>query len=492
MRKKLLLLSLLLLGGLVGCEDETLSTFNSGSSTSSSGDVGDEIQILYCSPDGGTTDASGTRESPYDVQYAMNQLKPGGKIVLLEGTYVSSLTIQVSPTIGELYPATSEEEMKVMEPDVVDGEYVDVLFDFSMQPFYSANRGISIDSNYWHIKGFTVTGAGDNGVYIGGNHNIVEDIEVYACRDSGIQLGRSSSSYNSIDQWPSYNLIKNCTSHDNADPSGEDSDGFACKLTTGYGNVFEGCIAYNNIDDGWDLYSKGESGPIGPVTLIDCVAFNNGITTGGVGSSNSDGNGFKLGGENISVAHKVINCIAFDNMACGFTDNSNPGPLYFENCTAFNNGSRDDDGYNFSTCRDVATSLNYYKNCLSFCTGSRVSPITGEVRVANSKDEYKGSADHCLFYNGLSNLYINGIQACDYSVEGLKGQLYELDEVPFVSIESIQPQSSLGTPASKIADVHSEWRDEEGNLDLNGFLQLKEDSPLQTMGADNAPLGANL
>ncbi len=33
----------------------------------------------------------------------------------------------------------------------------------------------------------------------------------------------------------------------------EDADGFAAKLTVGDGNVFDGCISYNNADDGWDL-----------------------------------------------------------------------------------------------------------------------------------------------------------------------------------------------------------------------------------------------
>ena len=37
----------------------------------------------------------------------------------------------------------------------------------------------------------------------------------------------------------------------------EDADGFAAKLTVGDGNVFDGCISYNNADDGWDFFAKG-------------------------------------------------------------------------------------------------------------------------------------------------------------------------------------------------------------------------------------------
>ena len=57
--------------------------------------------------------------------------------------------------------------------------------------------------------------------------------------------------------WPSYNLILNCTSYGNADAGYEDADGFAAKLTVGDGNVFDGCIAHHNADDGWDLIRKG-------------------------------------------------------------------------------------------------------------------------------------------------------------------------------------------------------------------------------------------
>ncbi|MCD8188208.1 MAG: hypothetical protein LUD57_06325 [Ruminococcus sp.] len=36
----------------------------------------------------------------------------------------------------------------------------------------------------------------------------------------------------------------------------ENADGFAAKLTCGEGNVFDGCMSYNNSDDGWDLSTQ--------------------------------------------------------------------------------------------------------------------------------------------------------------------------------------------------------------------------------------------
>ena len=37
-------------------------------------------------------------------------------------------------------------------------------------------------------------------------------------------------------------------------------------------------MAYNNSDDGWDLFAKAATGPIGVVTIQNCIAFRNGFT----------------------------------------------------------------------------------------------------------------------------------------------------------------------------------------------------------------------
>lgn len=469
---------------------EAPSSVAESSSSSSSKDnfTGD----IYVAAKGVYT-ASGTKDSPCNLTRAIEELRPGKTIYMLAGTYSYSSTVAINSTT-EGYPATSKDEMKTLMPAFnTDGSEQKVLFDFSAMPFYSSNRGLSFDSNYWHAKDFEVMGAGDNGVYIGGNHNVIENLDIHDCQDTGLQLGRSSSALNSIEVWPSYNTILNVTSHDNHDPTGEDSDGFACKLTTGVGNVFNGCIAYNNVDDGWDLYTKGESGPIGPVTIENCVAFNNGITAQGVGTANSDGNGFKLGGENIPVQHIVKNCIAFNNLATGFTDNSNPGTIRIENCTSYNNGTRDLDAPNFDLCRDRDTSENYYKNLLSYCSGTRTNPITLTTAPANSKDQYKGTVSYSVFYYGLSTLKFTDIQECDYYVESLRGTLFEPNKAPFVSTVTPQIQSSKNVPATTIADIHTTLRDATThNIKLGDFLKVDSTSDFATMGESSSCLGANL
>lgn len=458
-----------------------------------------EIKDLFAAPNG-TQNGDGSKENPYDFKTAFMTLTPGSTLFLLEGTYKFGSNQKITnypyaEEITDLYNVDNEAGRRTIQPALdASGKEVKVVFDFSVMSFNGNNRGVSLDSNYWTLKDIELFGAGDNGVYIGGNHNIVENLDIHDCQDSGLQLGRKGSSYNSMEDWPSYNLIKNCTSHDNHDVTGEDSDGFACKLTTGVGNVFDGCIAYNNVDDGWDLYTKGESGPIGAVTIKNCIAFNNGITSAGIGTANSDGNGFKLGGESIAVSHTVENCLAFNNLATGFTDNSNPGTISFKNCTSYNNGTRDLDANNFDVCRDTATSSNSYSGLLSFCDGNRVNPITGTVAKANSRDEYKGSVDHSVFYSGLTMLKFDEAQYCDYSTKTYAGTIYTEPngKSPFVSTVSPQPQAMKGVPASVHADIHHDLRAEDGSLKLGDFMRIDPTSAFFTMGENGSPIGADL
>lgn len=470
-----------------------ISSSSKGDTTSSSSSTSLPInrKDLYVSPKG-SDEADGTLNKPYNFIQGIRNLTVGSTMYLLEGTYDSGSTLIID-TSTDTHIASSEKERKTIRPALdANNKEVKVIFDFSLMPFYSSNRGISVNTDYWHLMDFEVKGAGDNGVYIGGNHNIIERLNIHDCQDSGLQLGRASSGLNNIDEWPSYNTILNCTSHDNHDPTGEDSDGFACKLTTGVGNVFDGCISYNNVDDGWDLYTKSESGPIGPVTLQNCVAFNNGITSYGIGTSNSDGNGFKLGGESIPVSHKVINCIAFNNLATGFTDNSNPGTINIQNCTSYNNGTRDLDANNIDMCRSTATSSNVYKNILSYCDGMRVSPIDGTSAVSNSKDQYKGSVSHCIFFYGMEMLQINSPLDADYSIDGRNGTILETTDTPFVSTISPQPQSSKGVSASIHNDIHTSLRNNDGTIKLGDFLKIKANTVFASAGENSLAIGADL
>ncbi len=317
------------------------------------------------------------------------------------------------------------------------GEETVAVLDFSNQTFASTNRGVQIYGNYNYWYGIDVCGAGDNGLYIGGSYNTVEYCEFYNNRDTGLQLGRSYSEttdmdYRYIDKWPCYNLVKNCTSHNNYDNEsyGENADGFAAKLTVGYGNVFDGCIAYRNSDDGWDLYAKTESGNIGAVIMYNCVAYENGYLeytqrecnekfptwnenfsedkTGGEGSKyglnsyktrNGDGNGFKLGGSVMEGDVILYNCLSFNNRMHGVTDNSNPGFITVTNTTSYDNSVAVDDNPQSLTFGQIISAknddehgnINMARQLYSYNNLNGVLSVKSDIPQTLGSDEYRGS-----------------------------------------------------------------------------------------------------
>lgn len=182
-------------------------------------------------------------------------------------------------------------------------------------------------ADYWILDGLVFRGAPSSGLMVCGSHNIVRHCAAYRNGDTGILMCAFPGSPRG--DWPSNNTVDRCVSHDNCDSARKNADGFGAKLSVGDGNVFCSCKAYHNIDDGFDLYTKDIIGPISPVCFTDCEAWNNGWLSGDPipESSKRSGSGFKLGGENLDVAHVLENCIAHHNARKGFDNNSNPAPV---------------------------------------------------------------------------------------------------------------------------------------------------------------------
>ncbi len=330
---------------------------------------------IYAAPNGSDSNP-GTLSSPTTLTAALTRVAPGGTIYLRGGTYSFSSQVTIERTNNGSSSAKKHIQPYGSEKPILD---------FSSQPYNASNvsqnaRGIQLNGSYWVIKGLEIKGAADNGIFIGGSYNRLENLDVHHNKDTGVQLGRYASTA-AKSEWPSHNLVLNTYSHDNFDPdNGEDADGFAAKLTTGDGNVFDGCIAAYNTDDGWDLYTKTDTGAIGPVTILNSIAHHNGQTSSGSTTSNSDGNGFKLGGENIPVHHIVQNSIAYQNKKHGFTFNSNPGSITMTNNTSYNNGQS-----NFA----FDNGTHQFKNNLSYKGGS--SDKTSGTDVAGSNVWWKNN-----------------------------------------------------------------------------------------------------
>lgn len=296
------------------------------------------FQKVYCSPAGDDATADGTIEKPYySLQLAVNAVTSGDTIIMKNGIYNYSSRININNG--------GDEDNYITLMAEGDGRAV---LDFAAMADEDANQGIRLTGSYWHFYKIDITNAGDNGLLIernkpsGGSysdvlslteeahHNIIEFCNFYRNRDSGLQLKNLAEN----------NRIINCDSYYNRDSSDGDADGFAPKMTLGTGNYFYGCRAWNNSDDGWDLYLKCEDDgfPQDMVTTIEnCWCWKNGFLEDGT-ESEGNGNGFKLGGSSDKDERHdalLIRCLSFDNLQKGFDQNNNKGNMTLVNCTGF-------------------------------------------------------------------------------------------------------------------------------------------------------------
>ncbi|GAE35960.1 bacterial Ig-like domain-containing protein [Halalkalibacter akibai] len=356
---------------------------------------------IYVSPKG-TASGDGTKVNPLDLDTAIHFVAEGQKIIVMEGQYIRHKPLEIKK-----YNNGTAEAMKylVADPETQTRPVID---------FDRRSEGVVHSGHYWHVEGidFARSAGNTKGYTVGGSFNIIENVRVYENGDTGLQISRTDAS-EPREEWPAHNLVLNSVAFDNRDPSENNADGFAAKLTVGEGNVFRGCISHNNIDDGWDLYTKVGTGAIGAVTIENSIAFNNGRLTNGY-AGNAGKNGFKLGGEGVHVPHVIRNSIAFGNGYFGFTSNSNPG-LIAENNIGYNNGGAN---LSFTTYAHIPT---------DFTINGFVSYRT----TGNARDSYP------VGLNSDKNYMFNGSKSVNHSGE-------ELPDDILTSLDSIFEKDSEG------------------------------------------------
>ncbi len=259
----------------------------------------------YVSPSGNDVN-SGTKESPkFNISAIVANVNPGDTIFVLPGTYNYNSITRLTKA------GTAEKRICIFGTGYTTSSERPVL-NYALQGPGDSNRAFFLEAgaNYWHIKGIKIQEAGDNGIKIESNWNIIEFCDFDACYDSGVQIGLGKNSGEN-DGSCAYNLILNCDSYNNCDShkSGGNADGFACKLFCGPGNIFEGCRAWNNSDDGWDMYSNTFG-----VLMLNCWTWHNGDKTTLRGNQYGNGNGFKMGGNSTYSrgTNIAVGCVAFD------------------------------------------------------------------------------------------------------------------------------------------------------------------------------------
>ena len=303
-------------------------------------DVNPSGSIYHVAPWGNDAQ-DGSIDLPFkSVEMALTVIAPGDIIYLRGGTH----ELSSSGKVGLKIQGVDGEPGKPIKLWNYRGEHpVFVPADPRV-----TNVGIRFSSSYWHIRGLEVTGVkqqhNDDGSathvigfqVTGSSGSVFEAVESHHNEGTGFYLGGNSTD----------NLVLNSDFHHNGDPytAGNaygNADGMHIRVEhPGTINKVKGVRSWNNSDDGYDTWFTS-----GAVIFEDSWAFWNGYEEGMTVDLGGDGNGFKLGPYNdrgiapdlATPLRIVIRCMAFQNLARGFTWNDGSMLMHLYNNSSFAN-----------------------------------------------------------------------------------------------------------------------------------------------------------
>jgi pectate lyase-like protein len=405
-------------------------------------------KIYYVATNGNDAN-TGTISSPFlTIKRAQTSVVAGDTVYIRGGTYVmtESQIAQYSSIWAYVTLLNkSGSSGKRINYWAYPGEKP--VFNYSnIKPAGYRIHAFQVTGSWIHIKGLEVTGVQvtitthtqSECFENQGSNNIYERLSMHDGKAIGFYLTKGGN-----------NLILNCDAWNNWDNVSEDqkggnTDGFGFHPNNdgvGYtNNVFRGCRAWFNSDDGFDCINAFEA-----VTIENCWSFYNGYST--AFASLGDGNGFKIGGFGVSdfsnlpatiPRHQVLFCLAIRNKASGFYANHHLGGNNWFNNSAYNNA------------------VNY--NMLN-----RSADHSADV------PGYDHNLKNNLGYGARSTEYNN----LNFSTSNVSTNYFNLS-VTVSSADFLSTDQSLLTAA----------RQSNGNLPVNNFMRLVSSSDLINKGVN--------
>ncbi len=290
--------------------------------------AGLDAKELFVAPNG-SDEQAGTIDKPLaSLMKAQDLAAPGDTVWIRGGTYKAKPDKFARAQRAWIYIHYFNKSGKAGQP-IRYWAYQDEKPVFDCSDVKPPNRRINafqVLGSWLHFRGFEVTGTQVNfkghgqscNVENHGSHNVFERLSLHDSQAIGIYALDGSD-----------NLFLNCDAYNNFDYTSEDGrggnvDGFGGHPSKGAtNNVFRGCRAWFNSDDGYDCISSRES-----VRFENCWALYNGY--GPKFEKRGDGNGFKVGGygntplqpvPDPAPRHVTEGCLAVRNKASGFYAN---------------------------------------------------------------------------------------------------------------------------------------------------------------------------
>jgi hypothetical protein len=366
----------------------------------------------YVATTGSDTNA-GSEAAPFaSWDKAQSVAMPGDTVYFRGGRYKYSAATSdcggsTSASVNAIVLSKSGTAGKPIQYWAYSGERP--IFDFSgltdMGKYNCRQTGVRVTGSYLHLKGLEFTGVLQLNnlnheswcVYVyGGSHNLFELLDAHHNMGPGFFIQRGSD-----------NTFLNCDSHENEDTltsngDGQSADGFGChpNRTGDTGNVFRGCRAWWNTDDGWDFINATEA-----CTVEHSWAWYNGYKPDAMNNgqpvslASGNGNGFKGGGYGLPPAsvpspipqHLLRFNLSLFNKSSGFYANHSPNSPIFQNNTAFKNGAN----FNMTgvgSDGSTTTSVGVLRNNIAFgSTATSDANLSGPIDSANNSWDAKPS-----------------------------------------------------------------------------------------------------
>jgi parallel beta-helix repeat protein len=405
---------------------------------------------FYVAPQGNDTN-DGSITKPVETIKRAQEIANSGDIVYIRGGLYTMREEQIAEKKG-IYAYVTNLDKNGISYFAYKNEIP--VFDYkNIKPADHRIIAFLLTGNNIHIKGIEAIGiqvtiqkhTQSECFEIRGSNNTLEQIKMHENMAIGVYMLSGSN-----------NLILNCDAYNNWDSvseggKGGNTDGFGAHLQKGsINNVFRGCRAWFNSDDGFDLINNAE-----PVLIENCWAFYNGYSSDFV--SRADGNGFKSGGyakgrnpysnliANFTPIPKntIRFCLAVGNKQGGFYANHPLEGNYWHNNTAYKNRVN----YDMLNCvalnpTDFGTDGQGWNHELANNLG-----FAAKVKELGNIDKSR-----CVLKNNYFDLADNSVTASDF---------LSLDE------------ALLTAP-----------RQADGSLPNNDFLKLAPSSKLINAGTD--------
>ncbi|GAB3876901.1 hypothetical protein GCM10028824_35610 [Hymenobacter segetis] len=428
---------------------------------------------FYVAPTGSDTN-SGTIQQPFlSIQQAQTAVSAGdtvwvrGGVYMMQNSqiagygapyaYVTLLNKSGSATAGRInywaYPG---------ERPVFNYANVNPNVTNAGAPFVGPYRlsAFEVTGSYIHIRGLEVVGVRVPSVNSTTNtlsicfsqsgqfgNNIYERLSMHDGQAIGFYLTRGPN-----------NLILNCDAYRNNDninapnstgtANGGNVDGFGChpNRIDYTGNVFRGCRAWQNSDDGYDCISAYTA-----TTFENCWAFYNGYTQNF--ATRGDGNGFKAGGYGSTAltgipspvpSNTVRFCVSVRNRSNGFYSNHHLEGSTWLNNTAYNNAVNFDMlNRKARNSTDYLTDVPGYHHTLRNNISLLPRSTNAATRDLNNYDATPGAntTDHNTFLNPAVTVDPSDFVSLDTTL--LRAPRQADGSLPVTSLLRLAPGSDL-------------------------------------------------